>query len=245
MQASDITALILAGGRGTRLAGLYPDVPKPMVPVAGRPFLDWLVRWLAVQGVRQVALSTGYKGDKIEAWADQAAFEVPIHLSYRRETDALGTGGGAVLCLDLCGDTVFILNGDSLLAFDITPALTALDDMSLDGVLIGAAVDDTSRYGSLAIDEDGLLQGFREKQPGQGLINAGLYFFRKRSFTPYTAGQNYSMEYDLIPDMLKRGLRLKVIPAGNAPFLDIGTPETVALAEGFVHDNGAYFLASL
>ena len=241
VKAGELTAVVLAGGRGTRIAGLYPDLPKPLIPACGAPFLHWVSAWLATQGLRDIVYSTGYLGQQIEDWVAGLEPAEGIRLRCRREETALGTGGGILNCLDLCADTVLALNGDSMLVADLAPLLALLSGGRADGVLMGLEVADASRFGSMLIDEAGNLCEFSEKRPGPGVINGGVYLMRRRLFEGFPAGVPVSMEYDIIPGLIARGARLAVHVIKDASFIDIGTPESVVLAEDFIARNRRSF----
>lgn len=231
----DLTVLILAGGRGTRLMDLYPDVPKPLIPVAGKPFLHWLTRWIAVHGPKNFVYSTGYRAEQIAQWV--ASSGMPrVRQVCCAETTPLGTGGAIVNALADCGPWTMVVNGDSLIMRGIE-GLLALREQNEDGGLIGIEVADSSRYGSLDLDENGLLRGFREKVQGRGIINSGAYLFRTAMLRELLVPGPQSLEYDVFPKLLHHGARLRVLPLTGAPFIDIGTPETVAQAEDFVRTH--------
>src|SRR5437763_10617981 len=173
----DVSVVILAGGRGTRLQGLFPEMPKPMIPVAGHPFLFWLTRWIARHGPNHFVYSTGHLAPVIEQWVLDGTMP-EIDREYCREDAPLGTGGGLMNCIGSCRDWIMVANGDSLVMRGID-RLLRLKDADVDGGLVGGEVPDTSRYGRLQVDENGRLTGFSEKAPGEGLINGGLYLFRK------------------------------------------------------------------
>lgn len=232
----DVTALVLAGGRGTRLQGLHPDTPKPMIPVAGRPFLHWLTAWLALHGLRHFVYSTGYRGEQIETWAADDSFPDIVRLC-RREAMPLGTGGGILNCLAPCREWILVANGDGLVMDGVADLLALRGRRGVDGGLIGVAVEDTSRYGSLVTDEDGRLVGFREKVPGKGLVNGGVYLFRTALLRALGERGTCSLEYDIFPEMIRAGAELRVVPVDDAPFIDIGTPDTLRAAESFVRTH--------
>lgn len=242
-----VTALVLAGGQGSRISGLYPDLPKPLVLAAGQPFLYWVTRWLAGQGVTHIVFATGYRAGQVHQWADGLAQETALHIEYRAEPTPLGTGGAVGQCLDLCRETVLIVNGDSLTLTSLTPVRDRLHADALDGVMVGTPMADTSRYGSLDVGGDGLLHGFHEKVPGRGLINCGLYLFRRDVLGSLARGQACSIEADLLPEALRRGYRIGVDDAsraaGGGAFLDIGTPETVRQADAFIAAHKSAFPA--
>ena len=240
----ELTVIVLVGGRGTRIAHLRADTPKPLVAVNGRPFLDWLTLYLLRFGLRRLVYSAGYKAEQVEAWiAHFKAVETTdgVCLAMVREDAPLGTGGAIFACLDACGDWFLALNGDSLALCDLQ-ALTVLAEYEgLDGALIGLPVPDTSRYGSLDVDPRGLLRGFHEKRPGSGLINAGIYLLRKAAVEPLRRDGQVSIETELLPEMLAAGRRIRVIEASKVPFIDIGTPETLAASDAFVATHRRLF----
>ncbi len=233
-----LTAVILAGGRGTRLASLIDNVPKPLVPVAGRPFLSWVTSWLIGQGVVDLVYSAGYLGEQIETWVAGLDFPEGVRARCRLEPSPLGTGGAVLACLDVCQDRVLVLNGDTLLVAELPPVMSRLRPDRLDGLIVGIPVDDASRFGTLEIGDDGLLRSFREKQPGAGIVNGGVYLFPRAVLQRFLPVRTMSLELDLLPDLLRQGARIAVV-AVEAPFLDIGVPETLATAGDFVSANRA------
>jgi NDP-sugar pyrophosphorylase family protein len=235
----DLTAVVLAGGRGTRIAHLVPDMPKPLVPVAGKPFLEWLTLFLMRHGLKRFVYSTGYKAEQIEAWTKSAPLPGATTETVA-EPAALGTGGAIFGCLDHCGEWFLALNGDSLAIFDVT-RLTGFAGGDVDCVIAGLPVADASRYGSLDVGADGHLLGFREKQPGAGLINAGFYLFRKAALLPFVRPGQVSLETEVLPAMIAAGLRVSVLDIGKVDFIDIGTPETLTAADEFIGSRAHLF----
>lgn len=238
MASQSITAILLAGGKGTRLASVVRDTPKPLIPVCGKPFLYWNALSFHGYGVSDFIISAGHLGEKIEAWVDDykstAGAGAPAFRVVREHTP-LGTGGGVIKCLsEVKGDSVLVTNADTLVAADFAPAFAALDDPTCQGVMVGVYQPDASRYGSLDMDAQGYLKGFREKQPGEGVISAGIYLFRKAALAGFPIDTPLSMEFDVFPGLLKQGAKIKVITLKEAPMLDIGLPETLAQAEGFL-----------
>lgn len=230
----DVTVVVLAGGKGTRLRGLYPNLPKPLIPLAGRPFLYWLTTWISEHGPRQFVYSAGYLGEQIDAWSRDGSLPAVERLC-RVEREPLGTGGGLLNCLDLCKEWLLVANGDGLVMAGIDEML-GLRPQGFDGGVLGVEVPDSSRYGSLGRSNDGTLYAFAEKVSGQGLINGGLYLFRKDLLEQFES-RPCSLETDIIPRLIEMNARLKVVDRANAPFIDIGTPETVAQAEGFITEH--------
>ena len=243
LELSQVEAVVLAGGFGTRVAHLLAGVPKPMVPVAGRPFLEWVVRYLARQGIPKVVLSTGHLAGVVETHF--RAQTVPGVLTRCvAETQPLGTGGGFLNAVRVSGDSPaawLVLNGDSLVFADVAGVARELSDPAVAGVVVGCAVPDASRYGTLAIGAESELKGFAEKRPGKGVINAGIYLLRDSLVRELAGALPLSFEQDVFPQLIQRGVRLKVSVV-TAPFLDIGTPESLRQAESFVEQNRTQFL---
>ena len=242
LKLSQMVAVVLAGGFGTRVAHLLAGVPKPMVPVAGKPFLEWVLRYLARQGVPKVILSTGHLASVVEShFVAQPVAGVDTRCI--AETQPLGTAGGFLNAARLSGDTPkawLVVNGDSLVFANLALAVAELDNPTVAGVIIGCTVADASRYGTLAIGPAGELRGFIEKRPGKGVINAGVYLLRHSLLRQFPEKLPLSFEQEVFPQLIARGALLKVC-AVDAPFLDIGTPESLRQAESFVEQNRARF----
>lgn len=238
---SKVTAVVLAGGRGTRIAALYPGVPKPLIPASGQPFLYWVTVWLAGQGCRDIVYSTGHMGEKVEAWVASLLPPSDLKLRCRRERQELGTGGGLLNCLDLCADWMLVLNGDSLVVTDIGLLFDITARTKSDGAIVGVPVEDASRFGTLVADHDGILREFAEKRPGKGTINGGIYLFRRSLMEGFPVDTKLSLEHDILPFLIQGGAQLAVQEARNAAFLDIGTTETVDQAGSFIESRSGSF----
>lgn len=240
------TALILAGGQGTRLRSVLPDLPKPLAPTAGRPFLGWLLRFLHRQGFRRGVVAAGYRAEAIAQYLQTEGAELwpQGELTCTVETQPLGTAGGfleSVNQSDLTPPLWLVLNGDSLTVTDYGALLQPLEDESLDGVILGVSVADAARFGSLKVSEAGILQQFAEKKAGAGVINSGVYVLRRELLSEFPSKLPLSFEYDVFPHLLDQGKRLYVHQV-TAPFLDIGTPETLARATQFIEENAKDWL---
>jgi NDP-sugar pyrophosphorylase family protein len=228
----NLPALILAGGLGTRLRSVLPDLPKLLAPVNGRPFLRYLLDRLERAGVREIILCTGHRAEQIRAEFDR--YPTSIRLNFSHETQPLGTGGAVRQALNATDAAEFlVLNGDSYLDCDLRPFIDWHHDHGLPGSLLLTHVDDASRFGTVQTDSRGVIEAFREKEGRAvpGWINAGIYLLSRKLLEPLPQGQAFSMERELFPRWLERGLggyRVK------AAFLDIGTPESLAQAEAFL-----------
>ncbi|MCQ2298596.1 MAG: nucleotidyltransferase family protein [Bacteroidales bacterium] len=217
-------AVILAGGFGTRLRHVVSDVPKPMAPIGERPFLEILIDYLATFGYDHIVLSTGYLHEKIE---QHFGCEYKgIRISYAQETTPLGTGGGILNALQHCqNETVTVLNGDTMFKVDYS-ALEQFHQQN--GTMLSIflrQVDDTSRYGSVEIDNSHRIIRFAEKSEsqGQGWINGGIYRMDKALFDGYQVGDTFSFEKDIMQANYQ-SKSLFALPSSSY-FIDIGVPD--------------------
>lgn len=226
-----IDAAILCGGLGTRLQSVVADRPKALAPVAGRPFLAHLLNQLIEAGLKRVVLCTGYKGELVHVtFGDTYS---GLALEYSREPEPLGTGGGLRYALPLLqSETALVMNGDSFFAADLAGLLQIHNEKNAEATMALAAVDDTSRYGRVTIGESGAVTAFQEKgaAQGPGLMNAGIYLVRKSMIESIPQDRPISLERDVFPGLASKGL---YGVKGNGRFIDIGTPESFALAESF------------
>jgi D-glycero-alpha-D-manno-heptose 1-phosphate guanylyltransferase len=227
----NVTALILAGGLGTRLQSSLPDQPKVVAPVAGRPFLSYLMDQLISSGFGHVILCTGYKGEQIrETFGDNYN---GLDIQYSQEPEPLGTGGALRYGLPLIvTDSALVTNGDSYVDFNLKDLLAWHFENELQMSLVLAYVSDTSRYGRVEVKEDGRIVKFDEKgaSHGPGWVNAGVYIFNRSILETIPSGQPFSLERELFPFLINRGLygfRSK------SAFIDIGTTESYSLADDF------------
>jgi NDP-sugar pyrophosphorylase family protein len=236
MRETAPAAIILAGGKGSRLREVVSDRPKPMAEVAGRPFLEWLLLALRAQGLRRVVLATGYQAEMIEEYFGDGA-RWGLDVQYAREHAPLGTGGAARGALgSASGGRLLVLNGDSFCPFDLGQLAQAHTRARACATLWLVAVDDCSRYGTVDVSADRQVVAFREKSSagGAGLISAGVYLFERSTLEEIAPDRPVSLETEVFPSLIGRGLYAVV---GRGPFLDIGTPESYALAERFIVEH--------
>lgn len=217
-------AIILAGGFGTRLRSVVSDVPKPMAPIAGRPFLEILLDHLLPYGFTHIVLSTGYMHEKIEAHFGNSYRG--IDLSYAVETTPLGTGGGILNAFSQCQhDDVVVLNGDTLFKVDYSLLADFYRRHNTRLAIILRQVSDISRYGAVQVDCSDRVSRFVEKNSagGMGNINGGIYMMNCTLFDGYKPGDTFSFEKDI---MQKRYLDEPFYAyPDSAYFIDIGVPE--------------------
>ena len=228
---SDTTAVILAGGFGTRLQPVVPDRPKVLANILDRPFLTFILDQLLSSGVKDVVLCTGYMADNVQNKLGNSYKS--LRLIYSRENVPLDTGGALRLALPyLNSDPVLVMNGDSFADIDLTFYLDWFFKKNCQASLLLTNVPDTGRYGKVTIAEDGLLLAFEEKgiKSGPGWINAGVYILKKSLVASMPVGTPFSMEREFFPELVDKGLHGFCF---DGEFIDIGTPETFALAEKF------------
>jgi len=220
-------AVLLAGGFGTRLRQVVPDVPKPMAPVAGRPFLEIVLTNLAKKGFNRVVLSLGYLADKVVSHFGENF--AGMELVYEIEQIPLGTGGALRAALMRCqADHVFVFNGDTFLDLEVVK-LEAYWRSQLFPIIVAREVTDTERYGRLNI-LDGRVFGFGVKgTSGKGLINAGCYVFPKDFLNEFPLGKAFSLEADFLTRAVIQQ-RIDVFVT-QGYFIDIGVPEDFARAQ--------------
>ncbi|MBT2117220.1 nucleotidyltransferase family protein [Dyella sp. LX-66] len=226
--ASTDEAVILAGGFGTRLRSVVKDVPKPMAPVAGRPFLAHVLDLIARQGIRRAVLATGFMAELVER--ELGRDWQGMELAYSPETEPLGTGGAIAKALPLlAGDAFFVLNGDTFLSLDYAALDRTAHAQGCAMCMALTAVPDVARYGAVVVEGE-RVTGFREKgQPGPGYINAGVYRLRRDVQARFPGTANFSFETDVMPALLKDG-QVSAF-AHTQHFIDIGVPEDYERAQ--------------
>jgi len=219
----DCDALVLCGGQGRRLRSIVSDRPKPMVMIEGRPFVDRVVTYCVRQGVRRVILCTGYLGDQFAEWYAVHPQSCDVRLSC--EPASLGTAGALKHAASLIRTNPFlVLNGDSLCEIDL-PTLVSRHVAGA-GLMTLALTPADSRTdaGCVTVNHEGRLIAFSEKQSGSEarFHNAGMYVLDQSVLDRIPSGRPWSLEHDLMPDLLNEGIYGQVF---DEPLYDIGTPE--------------------
>ena len=226
----EVTAVILAGGLGTRLRAAVSDRPKVLADVAGQPFLERIFEQLQGFGLRKVVVCTGYMAEQIEHLYQDSFKDLSI--TYSREHALLGTAGAVRFALDqITTDRVLVLNGDSYCDFDYPIFKSFHEAKDADASLLLTYVDDCSRYGSVVIDSEGKIESFIEKSGagGAGFVNAGVYLMDCSLIKEIPPGRVLSLEKDIFPKWLSKRF---FGHASNAPmFIDIGTPQSFQQAQ--------------
>jgi D-glycero-alpha-D-manno-heptose 1-phosphate guanylyltransferase len=214
--------IVLAGGKGTRLQSVISDVPKPMAPIAGKPFLWYLLNFLKKGGAKRIVLSVGYKKESI---IDYFGHEFnKMQLVYAEENEPLGTGGAIAHALSLCeSDNVLVYNGDT---FFNAPCQDLLHFHIKENNAISIylkEIENPDRYGTVTLEKN-VISAFKEKQEGlkNGLINAGVYCFNKKAIV-FPKDKVFSFEKEILETYAKKQALGGLI--NNAYFIDIGIPE--------------------
>jgi mannose-1-phosphate guanylyltransferase len=219
-------ALVLAGGEGTRLRPLTYTTPKPVMPLAGRPFLSFMLDWVHSHGVDEVILSCGFMSDDVKHVLGD--IYDGMRLRYVVEEEPLGTAGPVRLALDadLLDERLLVLNGDVLTDMDLTAELAAHERSGARVTLALYPVEDTAPYGVVPTRPDGSVEAFLEKSDGPAptnRINAGAYVVEREVIdTAVPAGRAVSFEREVFPALVGEGLY--GFPAAGY-WIDIGTPE--------------------
>ena len=221
-------AIVLVGGLGTRLRAVVSDVPKPLAPVAGRPFLAWLLDHLADNGMHHVVLAAGYLAELV---VDSIGREWRgMEVNYSIESSPLGTGGAVrQACGLLRGDATHLLNGDTFLRYDMSALEQATRTAGSALGMALARVDDVARYGAVVCNA-GRVDGFSEKgERGPGYINAGSYYLTSAALLALPKDPAFSFEAKVLGPLTEAG---KVCGyAATSGFIDIGVPEDYLRAQ--------------
>lgn len=221
-------AIILAGGKGTRLQSVVSNVPKPMALIGEKPFLMLLLQYLQSQGIEKVVLSVGYMYEIIQETFGESFNGLSI--SYSIESEPLGTGGAIAKAMTMVeSQSVLVLNGDSFIKIDLEEIERKIPTSENHSLLVLKEMNNVSRYGSVVL-KDEVITAFEEKQfKEKALINAGVYVLNKDIFKDKNLPEKFSFEKDFLEkEVEKRNLRGIVT---NGYFIDIGVPEDYQKAQ--------------
>ncbi len=221
-------AIILAGGFGSRLRSVISDTPKPMAPIANKPFLCFLFEYLIKNEVNKVILSVGYRYEKIvEYYGNQYK---GISIAYSYESRPLGTGGGIKKALaQVCSDDVFILNGDTYFDVNLSSLLQKHTDTNADITLSLKPMCYYNRYGSVTTMGDRVVRFEEKKFKEYGNINGGVYIAKSSIFDKVEMPEKFSFEADFL-DRNVETLKIHAFIA-DSYFIDIGIPEDYEKAQ--------------
>ncbi|MFN6964342.1 MAG: sugar phosphate nucleotidyltransferase [Pyrinomonadaceae bacterium] len=225
-------ALILAGGKGTRLRPLTLYTPKPIVPVMNRPFLIYQLDILRRAGITDIVLSLSYQPDKIEQLLGDGS-EYGVSLRYVTEPSPLGTGGAYRFASDVITDTTVVLNGDILTDLDLSAVVNAHVSTEAEATIVLTPVTDPSSYGLVELDDERRVRRFLEKPKPEQIadlqtdtINAGIYVLEPGIRDLIPQGENRSFEYHVFPELLERKSRFYGYVIAGEYWRDLGTPSS-------------------
>lgn len=233
-------AIVLAGGLGTRLQAAVPEVPKPMAPIKGRPFLERVLCYWSAQGIARVILSIGYKADTIQRYFGKTCGQLEIE--YAIEEVPLGTGGGLLLASERLREQgpFLLLNGDTFFEVDLKTMVAAHLDKRAELTVALLRLPQTGRYQGVILGSDSSFVGF-----GAGaidlescLVNGGVYLFEKAILIGHgwNTGDKLSLESDMLPTWME-GARRVYGHISNGRFIDIGVPEDYYAAGALLCDG--------
>ncbi len=222
------SAIILAGGLGTRLRSAVPDLPKCMAAVAGKPFLYHVVNYLQQQGVENFIFSLGYMHEVIEDFLKTNYPDLEYQLSIEQEP--LGTGGAIrQACTYTDEKNVLALNGDTMFKADLNKLLAFHKQQEAACTLALKPMHDFDRYGVVEINKEGYVQSFKEKQfYKEGYINGGIYALNVEQFLSLDLPSKFSFEKDYLEEYYSTQKMLGLVQ--DEYFIDIGIPEDLQKA---------------
>lgn len=215
-------AIVLAGGLGTRLGKLTRDTPKPMLPLNGRPFLEYVLEYLCDAGVERTVLSIGYQKERIHAHFGSVF--LGMKLAYCEEEIPLGTGGAILKAISLTsGDRVLVTNGDTYFPVDIRVLQESYSRSAADVTMALKAVPDASRYGRVMLEAGRVVRFLEKGVSGEGLINGGTYMLRRAAMLELERPPPFSFERDVLEKFIDQWRVYGV--EFDVPFVDIGVPQ--------------------
>jgi D-glycero-alpha-D-manno-heptose 1-phosphate guanylyltransferase len=223
IQKKNMQTLILAGGLGTRLRTVIEDRPKPLAPVADRPFLEYLILQVKNQGFIDIVLCIGYLGEQIQNYFGDGN-RWGVQISYSQEKELLGTGGAIKLAQRVIKeDNLLVMNGDSFLQVDLNKLITYHLKKEAQATIALVEADDSTRYGAVEINEEGEIENFVEKgeRSRLNLINGGVYLLNRKVFDDIPEGKT-SLEREVFPRLIGKGFYGMPV---KGFFIDIGVVE--------------------
>jgi mannose-1-phosphate guanylyltransferase len=216
-------ALILAGGAGTRLRPLTDTVPKPVLPLAGRPHIAYVIDWLQAHGVDDVIVSCGHLAAAVR---DALVGQQGLQVRYAEEPEARGTAGAIRFAGELLGDRFLVLNGDILCDLDLTAMVEQHERTRAGATIALHPVEDPSAYGLVRREADGAITDFLEKPDPAAIdtdeINAGAYVLERSVLDLIPPDREVSIEREVFPKLVGEGLFGRRL---EGYWIDIGTPE--------------------
>ncbi len=233
-------ALILAGGKGTRLRPLTVYTPKPIVPICNRPFLLYQIDTLKRAGITDITLSLSYQPQKIELQLGDGS-DFGVHLRYTTEPQPMGTAGAYKYAEGLIREPTVVFNGDILTDLDLKAVIREHDERQATATIVLTPVENPSAYGLVETEPDGRVRRFLEKPKADEItvdtINAGTYVLNPNVLDFIPDGENHSFEYGLFPTLLERGEKFYAHIPQRTYWMDIGTPKRYLQAHDDLLNN--------
>ena len=225
-------AIILSGGFGTRLRSVVNNVPKPMAPILGKPFLSYILDDLSEKGFKRVVLATGYKSDIIQEYFKSSYRSLIIE--YSQESIPLLTGGAVKQAMSKCeSEEFFVLNGDTFFDVDYKKMLEKKRSTNADILIAGKKLYNFSRYGTLVYDDTLNVKAFHEKTfMEEGVINSGVYLFSQGIFNTMDSTK-FSLEKDFFEVSTGDRNIFVYIDDIDKYFIDIGIPNDYEKAKEY------------
>lgn len=240
---ADLDIFVLAGGLGTRLQSVLGGLPKLLAPIEGRPYLAYLIDWLARFGAQRIVFGLGHKAEAVISYLNEHP-RTDLAIETVVEPRPLGTAGAIRFARPhLHSDPVLVLNGDSYVDADLCDFVQRHKTAGKQATLLCAEVDNAGRYGRTQLDRDGLIEAFLEKDAtfsGRAAINAGVYLLSAALLDSIANSDAVSLERDIFERLPAASLAGF---ASRAAFIDIGTPDSLAAADN-VFRTAAQTLAS-
>lgn len=219
-------AVIMVGGKGTRLRPLTETRPKPVLPVLDKPCLMYLIESMANAGIDDVILACGYKSEKLVAEIGDGR-DLGIRISYSYEDEPLGTAGAIKLIEDRLDGTFIAANGDVFADIDVTKEMDIHRRTGAAVTLALTPVENPCEFGIARVEEDGRISEFREKPKPEevfsNLINAGVYVLEKRIMSQIPQGKAFDLSKELIPILMSLGERIQSYRLEGS-WRDVGRP---------------------
>jgi NDP-sugar pyrophosphorylase family protein len=222
-------ALILAGGEGTRLRPLTLNIPKPVVPIANKPFLFWQIQSIKAAGITDITLALNYQPSAIERILGDGS-QFGVHLRYLIEPAPFGTAGAYKFAEEAIGETTLVLNGDILTDIDFKKVINQHQENQSTATIVLTPVENPAAYGLVETTKDKNVVRFLEKPTVKEIerlkintINAGIYVLEPQVLGYIPNNEKYSFEYQLFPQLLANGEKFQAFTADRNYWLDIGT----------------------
>lgn len=229
-------AIILAGGLGTRLRSVVPDLPKCMATINGKPFIDYVIEYLLTQGIEKFIFCVGYKHEVIvehlkSFQSSLITHHSPLTTHYSIEAEPLGTGGAIKKgCSVAKEENVLVVNGDTLFKLDVMKLFEFHFSNNADCTLALKPMKNIDRYGVVELNNDHSVKDFKEKKYyTEGLINGGVYVLNKNNFLEEALPAKFSFEKDYLEKFCRQKKMYGFIQ--DAYFIDMGVPEDYARAQ--------------